>query len=69
MRLNKFNDHSIWCHYEHDNNELIYKFIKEYKTNVIAIPEKCGIALLNNELEVFGTEKCNIFNELDKKEI
>jgi dipeptidase E len=64
--LNKFSGYAIWCHYESNNDEMIYKFVQEYKTNVIAIPEKSGVALIDDEIKVFGTENCYIFNDFNK---
>lgn len=65
--LNLINEYSIWCHYESGNDELIDKYIGSRQIPVIAIPEKSGILLNGESIEVIGQEPCYQFEKGSKK--
>ena len=64
--LNYIQDYSIWCHYEMENDSLIRSYIKNYKKNVIALPEDTGIFFSKSGIEVIGTSPAFIFKDDDK---
>jgi len=64
--LNYIQDYSIWCHYEMENDSFIWSYIKNYKKNVIALPEDTGIFYSKSGIEVIGTSPAFIFKDEDK---
>ncbi|MED1016489.1 Type 1 glutamine amidotransferase-like domain-containing protein [Bacillus atrophaeus] len=65
--LNKFNglelvkEYSIWCHYKHENDPLIKKYVKEYKAPVISLPEETGILVNDMGIQVIGTKPAYVY--------
>lgn len=64
--LNYIQEYSIWCHYEMENDSLIWSYIKNYKKTVIALPEDTGISYSKSGIEVIGTSPAFIFKDEDK---
>ncbi|MGG4471576.1 Type 1 glutamine amidotransferase-like domain-containing protein [Paenibacillus alvei] len=64
--LNYIQGCSIWCHYEMENDSLIWSYIKNYKKTVIALPEDTGIFYSKSGIEVIGTSPAFIFKDDDK---
>ncbi|MFA5750024.1 MAG: Type 1 glutamine amidotransferase-like domain-containing protein [Candidatus Shapirobacteria bacterium] len=61
--LNLVNDYSILCHYTKDQENKVFKYIKENKMPVIGIPEKSGLIIKNGHIgSVVGYEPIYIFN-------
>jgi len=67
--LNLINNYSILCHYEENNDDLIRKYIKDYKKKVIALPEDSGVFFTNKKIEIIGSSPSYIFENDDKVEV
>lgn len=68
--MNKINDYNIWCHYSADLDQIISQYIKKYHlSKTIAVSEKTGIFVTDNQIKVIGQESVYIFDSNKKKEI
>ncbi|MFS0560715.1 Type 1 glutamine amidotransferase-like domain-containing protein [Terribacillus sp. 179-K 1B1 HS] len=62
-------NYSVWCHFKKDNDHLINRFVEEYDSSVIALPEETAIFINGSETKVIGTEPAYIFTEKGLKTI
>ena len=61
-------NYSLLCHYDSTQDEKIKKYISNYKTPVIALPENSGLVVEKNNILVLGYNKVAIFDlEANKK--
>ncbi len=59
--LNLLHGFSVYCHY--DGEENLGQLCKKLKIKIIAIPERSGVYLSDNNIEIIGSEPIAIFNE------
>jgi dipeptidase E len=64
--LNLLGDIAIHCHYTQTEEQEIKDFVKEYGLPVIALNDKAGISIENNNLKIIGNQRVH-FYLLDKK--
>ena len=64
--FNFVNGYSIQCHYEEDQDDELIEFSKS--KSIIALSEKSGILVKNDELEVVGFEPAYVFRNGIKTE-
>ncbi len=68
--LNKINDYEMWCHYESSMDKEILEYMKKYNFNkIIALPDKVGIYVNNNNMIILENKTAYVFNEKEKREI
>lgn len=54
-------DYSILCHYNSASDDKLKKYIETYKNPVIALSEKSGIVVKDENVDVVGKENIKIF--------
>jgi len=63
-------NYSIWCHYKEEYDDLISKYIIQYKNPVISLPEETAIFIDDDGIiKVVGTKPAYLFDEKIKKVI
>ncbi|SDC81263.1 dipeptidase E [Terribacillus halophilus] len=62
-------NYSVWCHFKKNNDRLINRFVAEYDSSVIALPEETAIFIDGSEKKVIGTEPAYIFTNKGIKSI
>lgn len=69
--MNIINDNYLFCHFSHEKEEQIRKIIiNERMISSIALTEKNGLFITENEIKVVGQESAWIFNKKgNKKEL
>ena len=67
--LNLANGHVIWPHYEPGHDGLIYAFIEQYKSPVLAISERSGVVIEGNRVRSAGLEPALRFDEHRRVEV
>ena len=60
--LNLLSDHSILCHYKESKINNVFEYIGEKNKKVIALPERTGIKIVNNNALVEGYEPAILFD-------
>jgi dipeptidase E len=61
--LNLLGEVAIHCHYEESEKEQIADFVHEYGLPVIALNEAAGIAIVDREVKVIGSQKVDFYFE------
>ncbi|MDA1477351.1 Type 1 glutamine amidotransferase-like domain-containing protein [Bacillus changyiensis] len=54
-------EYSIWCHYQHNHDSLIQKYLEMYKTPVIALPEETGVLMCGQRLHMIGDKPAYVY--------
>jgi len=65
--LNLLNEHMIWCHYNKSDDKKLFDLSKKNKIPILAIPEKSGIFIDNENVSVIGTENVYLFQNNNTK--
>lgn len=60
---------AVWCHYETENDDLILRYISDFETPVIALPEEIGAYFQDGHVRVTGTKPAYLFIGEDKVEL
>lgn len=66
--LNLVNNYSIICHYTDELEGKVNEYVLSTKHPVIALPEKSGLIIENNQVQVKGHDPISIFNGSQKIE-
>lgn len=56
-------DTDIWCHYTDADDPGIHDYVTETDHTVIALPERSGVSVTTNRLQVIGYEPIRIIKE------
>lgn len=64
--LNLVNNYSIICHYADELEGKVKEYVLSTKYPVIALPEKSGLIIENNRVQVKGSDPISIFNGSQK---
>lgn len=67
--LNLANGHSVWPHYQPEQDPFIAEFVQEHRQSVLAIPERSGIAIESGSMRSVGFEPAYRFDDQGKSEI
>jgi dipeptidase E len=64
--LNLANNHAVWVHYQFQDDDLIYEFQNKYHHSILAISERAGIVINNDEINSVGFDPPYLFDEQGK---
>ncbi len=54
--LDLVNGYAIWCHYQLEDDARIFSFVKNYNIAVLALSERSGVCVENEQLLAIGFE-------------
>lgn len=62
--LNLLKNYDMWCHYSESLDPMIKNYMDKYSLKkIIAIPEKAGLYVTKESIEVIGPADVKIFEE------
>lgn len=64
--LNLVRNHSIWCHYDKNQDSKILEYVKASSIPVIALTERSGIFVKGQNVKVIGFEPTFLFTDRKK---
>jgi len=67
--LDVINGYAVWCHYRFEDDARIARFVEEYNLAVLALSERSGICIENEQLLALGFEGVRKFTKNGKQYI
>ncbi|WP_253907685.1 Type 1 glutamine amidotransferase-like domain-containing protein [Bacillus sp. WMMC1349] len=61
-------EYSIWCHYQHEQDPFIQKYLEVHKTPVMALPEETGVLMCGQRLHMIGDKPAYVYKR-DKNSV
>ena len=60
--LNLVNGYAVWCHYQEEEDPLIFKYAERNRVSVLACSEKSGVSSESGELYARGLQGVFVFS-------